>query len=290
LRSISPELVDRAVETVRSRPTHNGELAKVTQLIEKLLEFRESDDLDSMDVLEFLQRFSGLGLTAQDLLETLSPIRPRLYSIASSQSVYPHQVHLTVGRVENDIRGRVRKGVASTMLSDRMHSNVALPVFVQPSHGFTIPSDPNAPMIMVGPGTGIAPFMAFLQQREVDRATGMNWLFFGDQRRDFDFLYEDQLEKWRVTGLLTRLDLAFSRDGTEKLYVQHRMRENGKELFRWLERGGYVFVCGDASRMAVDVDRALAEIIEQYGQRTPDQAKQYLADLTKSKRYVRDVY
>jgi len=171
-----------------------------------------------------------------------------------------------------------------------MQSSPTLRVFVQPSHGFSIPSHPNAPMIMVGPGTGIAPFMAFLQQREFDSAPGKNWLLFGDQRSDFDYLYEDQLEKWRASGLLARLDLAFSRDGADKLYVQHRMKENGAELFSWLEQGGYFFVCGDAARMAVDVDRALSDIISQHGQRTPAQAKQYLAELTKSKRYVRDVY
>ncbi len=290
IRSIPSDLVDRAIERVRSRPKHNGELVKDTKLAEKLAEFSESDDLDTLDVLEFFQRFENVGLSAQDLVESLSPIRPRLYSIASSQSLYPQQVHLTVGRVENEVRGRGRKGVASTMLSDRMQPNSTLRVFVQPSHGFSIPSNPDAPLIMVGPGTGIAPFISFLQQREFDRAPGKNWLFFGDQRSEFDYLYEDQLEKWRESGLLTRLDLAFSRDGADKLYVQHRMKENGAELFRWLDQGGYFFVCGDASRMAVDVDRALSEIIAQHGKRTPEQAKQYLAELTKSKRYVRDVY
>lgn len=290
LQSIPPDLVDRAIEAVRNRPKHNGELVKDKQLADKLVEFSESDEMDVLDVLEFFERFENLGLSAQDLVDTLSPIRPRLYSIASSQSVYPQQVHLTVGRVEHEVRGRGRKGVASTMLSDRMQPNSTLRVFVQPSHDFTVPANPDAPMIMVGPGTGIAPFMAFLQKRAFDRASGKNWLFFGDQRSDFDYLYEDQLEMWRENGLLTRLDLAFSRDGADKLYVQHRMKENGAELYSWLEQGGFFFVCGDASRMAADVDRALLDIVILHGKRTPDQAKQYLAELTKSKRYVRDVY
>ena len=290
LRSISTDLVERAIERVKSRPKHNGDLLKDTNLAEQLAAFSESDELDSLDVLEFFERFPNLGLTANDLVETLALIRPRLYSIASSQSLFPNQVHLTVGRVENDIRSRKRKGVASTMLSDRVQPNESLRIFIQPSHGFSIPSDPKAPMIMVGPGTGIAPFMAFLQQRQFDNATGKNWLFFGDQRTAFDYLYEEQLESWRASSLLTRLDLAFSRDGTDKLYVQHRMRENGAELFAWLEGGGYFFVCGDASRMAVDVERTLMEIIAEHGKRSPEQAKQYLSDLTKAKRYVRDVY
>ena len=290
LRSIPTELVDRAIERVRERPKHNGALAVDADLCERLATFVDSDEFDALDLLEFFARFPNLGLLASDLVEILPPIRPRLYSIASSQSHFSNQVHLTVGRVENEVRDRKRKGVASTMLADRLQPNETLRVFVQPSHGFTIPADPNAPMIMVGPGTGIAPFMAFLQQRKVDNANGKNWLLFGDQRRAFDYLYENQLEAWHQDGLLTRLDLAFSRDGVEKLYVQHRMKENGAELFDWLEAGGYFFVCGDASRMAVDVERALIEIISQHGLRTPEQAKQYLAELTKAKRYVRDVY
>lgn len=290
LRSIPSDLVERAIERVRNRPKYNGELVADERLTQQLTSFCESEELDTLDVLEFLERFPNTGLTELDLVTTLSPIRPRLYSIASSQSLFPNQVHLTVGRVENPVRNRNRKGVASTMLAERMQPEDAILAFIQPAHGFSIPKDPNAPMMMVGPGTGIAPFMAFLQQREFDKASGKNWLFFGDQRSAYDYLYEDQLTTWKSTGLLTRLDLAFSRDGAEKSYVQHRMKESGAELFAWLEEGGYFFVCGDASRMAVDVDRALFEIIAEHGKRTLDQARQYISELTKAKRYVRDVY
>ena len=155
--------------------------------------------------------------------------------------------------------------LASSLLSYRLKPGSTLRVFIQPSHGFTVPSDPNAPMIMVGPGTGIAPFIAFLQQRQVDNATGRNWLFFGDQKRAHDFLYGEQLESWQSNGLLTRLDLAFSRDDASKVYVQHRMIEQGAELYAWLESGAYFFVCGDASKMAVDVDNALQEVIAVQG-------------------------
>jgi sulfite reductase (NADPH) flavoprotein alpha-component len=176
------------------------------------------------------------------------------------------------------------------MLADRLAAGSEIEVFVQPSHGFTIPNDPSAPMIMVGPGTGIAPFMAFLQQRQADHATGKNWLFFGDQHEALDYLYREQLEAWNKEGLLTKLDLAFSRDSESKVYVQNRMREKGAELWAWLEKGGFFFVCGDASRMAVDVDKALHEIVAVHGRKTPEQAKQYVAELTKTNRYVRDVY
>jgi sulfite reductase (NADPH) flavoprotein alpha-component len=290
LRAIPSDLVERSVQRVQQRPKHNGAVAADAKVIEDLTAFLESDELDELDVLEFLERFPKLGLQAEDLVETLQPIRPRLYSIASSQSVHPSQVHLTIGRVENEVRGRSRKGVASTMFAERLQPDECLKVFIQPSHGFTIPADPSAPMIMVGPGTGIAPFMAFLQQRAHDQAPGKNWLFFGDQREDFDFLYREALENWKSTGLLTRLDLAFSRDGKEKLYVQHRMRANGAELFRWLEEGGHFYVCGDASRMAVDVDQALQDIVAEHGQLSANEAKQYLAELAKNHRYVRDVY
>ena len=176
------------------------------------------------------------------------------------------------------------------MLADRLEPGSPVRVFIQPSHGFTIPTDPSIPMIMVGPGTGIAPFIAFLQQRQVDKATGRNWLFFGDQKRTSDFLYREQLETWQCNGLINKLDLAFSRDDARKVYVQHRMMEQGAELFAWLESGAYFFVCGDASKMAVDVDKALQEVISVHGKRSQVEAKQYLIAMSNEKRYVRDVY
>ena len=176
------------------------------------------------------------------------------------------------------------------MLADRLQPSSPIRVFIQPSHGFTIPADSNAPMIMVGPGTGIAPFIAFLQQRQLDKATGSNWLFFGDQKKATDFLYREQLETWQSGGLLTKLDLAFSRDGANKVYVQHRMLEQGAELYAWLESGAYFFVCGDAAKMANDVDRALQEVIAVHGKKSTAEAKQYLTAMTNANRYARDVY
>jgi sulfite reductase (NADPH) flavoprotein alpha-component len=290
LRTIPPELLEVSIEVVRSRPKQNGAVAMDAELISRLEAFEESDELYEWDVLEFFQSFSSLGLTATQIVNSLNDQRPRLYSIASSQSLYPKEVHLTVGRVENCIRNRNRKGVASTMLADRLKPSSSIRVFIQPSHGFTIPDDSNAPMIMVGPGTGIAPFIAFLQQRQVDQATGRNWLFFGDQKKSTDFLYREQLETWQNGGLLTKLDLAFSRDGADKVYVQHRMLEQGAELYSWLESGAYFFVCGDASKMAIDVDRALQEVIAVHGKKSAAEAKQYLAAMTNANRYVRDVY
>ena len=294
LRAITAELCDRARERVQQRPKHNGDAAVDAQLIKRIEAFSDSDSLDEYDVYEFLAEFAPLSLLAQDLVDTLAPLRPRLYSIASSQSAHPNQVHLTVGRVENEVRGRARKGVASTMFADRLEPGVGLQVFVQPSHGFTIPADPNAATIMVGPGTGIAPFIAFLQQREFERIQqsncGANWLFFGDQTRASDFLYEQQLTTWLESSLLSRLDLAFSRDGKEKVYVQHRMHQHGAELFRWLELGSYFYVCGDAQRMARDVEQALLDIIVANGGHSLLAAKDYLKSLRQSHRFAADVY
>ncbi|MEQ1827936.1 MAG: sulfite reductase subunit alpha [Pirellula sp.] len=290
LRTISQDLVDLAMQIVRDRPKHNGSVAIDEQRLQDLRLFSESDEFYQWDVLEFVQKFDGIQYSEQQFVEALVPLRPRLYSIASSQSLFPNEVHLTVGRVVSYVRERKRKGVASTMLSDRLDPGASLRVFVHPSHGFTVPADKSAPMIMVGPGTGIAPFIAFLQQRQVDRATGKNWLFFGDQRRECDYLYEPQLEAWRESGHLTRLDLAFSRDGANKIYVQHLMLEQGREIYEWLLAGGHFYVCGDASRMAADVDRALRDILSKHGKMNETQSKRYLQELTESHRYARDVY
>jgi sulfite reductase (NADPH) flavoprotein alpha-component len=213
-----------------------------------------------------------------------------LYSISSSPKAHPDEVHLTVSAVRYESHGRPRKGVASTFLADRVGDAEFVKVFVQPSHGFRPPADGNAPMIMVGPGTGIAPFRAFLEERAAIGAKGRNWLFFGDQKRSSDFLYEEQLTSWHKSGFLTKLELAFSRDQAEKVYVQDRLTENAAELWSWLEAGAYFYVCGDASRMAKDVDAALHRVIEQAGAKTADEAKAYVAQLKSSRRYQRDVY
>lgn len=294
LRSVSPEFFERARTRVQQRPKWNGQVEVDARLVKRMEDFMDSDLACEYDVCEFLAEFEPLGLTPQDFADTLPPLRPRLYSIASSQQVHPHQVHLTVGRVENCVRGRSRKGVASTMFSDRIATGDSLRAFVQPHHGFTIPADPSVAMIMVGPGTGIAPFLAFLQQREVERQhhpiCGANWLFFGDQTRAHDFLYQPQLSHWLESGLLGRLDLAFSRDGAEKVYVQHRMRECGAELFEWLESGAHFYVCGDAQRMARDVEAALLDIIMTHGKQTHPRAKEYVRSLRTSGRFATDVY
>ena len=246
---------------------------------------------DGFDVLDALQLGPCTTLTATEFAETLSPMNPRLYSIASSMKHVGNQVHLTVGKVSYQRDGRERKGVASTMLADRVQAGMALRVFRQPNHGgFTVPSDDRTPMIMVGPGTGIAPFIAFLQERDATNASGKNWLFFGDQHQQCDFLYQDQLTAYCDSGLLTRLDTAFSRDGDHKVYVQDRMRENGAELWTWLCDGAYFYVCGDASRMANDVNQALIEIVGQHGKMSEDEAKDFVKQLADNHRYVRDVY
>jgi len=197
---------------------------------------------------------------------------------------------LTVGAVRYESHGRVRKGVASTFLADRVGDTEFVKVFVQPSHGFKPPANGDLPIIMVGPGTGIAPFRAFLEERQAAGAKGKNWLFFGDQKRAADFLYEEQLTAWQKSGFLTRLDLAFSRDQAEKVYVQDRMLQNAAELWAWLEAGAHFYVCGDASRMAKDVDAVLHKIVETAGGKSPDEAKAYVAKLKSAKRYQRDVY
>lgn len=220
----------------------------------------------------------------------LKKLAPRLYSISSSPKAHPGEVHLTVSAVRYESHGRMRKGVASTFLADRVGDTDYVKVFVQPSHGFKPPANGDTPMIMVGPGTGIAPFRAFLEERLATGAKGRNWLFFGDQTRSSDFLYEDLLTGWQKDGFLTRLDLAFSRDQAEKIYVQTRMLEHGAELWSWLEAGAHFYVCGDASRMAKDVDAALHAIIEQHGGKSADEAKAYVAKLKSDKRYQRDVY
>ena len=241
---------------------------------------------DVLDVLTLLPE----PLSLEELLPQLRKLASRLYSISSSPKAHPGKVHLTVSAVRYQSFGRGRKGVASTFLADRVGDADFVKVFVQPSPGFKPPANGDAPMIMVGPGTGIAPFRAFLEERQITGAKGRNWLFFGDQTRASDFLYEDQLNGWLKDGHLTRLDLAFSRDQPEKIYVQNRMLENAAELWSWLEGGAHLYVCGDASRMARDVDAALHQVIEKSGGKSPDEAKAYVAKLKSEKRYQRDVY
>ncbi len=228
-------------------------------------------------------------LEPQQLVNALRPLQPRLYSIASSPDAHPGEVHLTVGAVRYQAHGRARQGVASTYLADRCACGTTVGVYLQPSAHFHIPAD-DVPLIMIGPGTGIAPFRAFLEHRAMQPTSAPNWLFFGDQHEADDFLYREQLQTYHTSGLLTRLDLAWSRDQSEKIYVQNRMMENGAELYQWLENGAAVYVCGDATRMAQDVDTALHAIIAQHGSMSAEQATAYVESLKQSHRYQRDVY
>jgi sulfite reductase (NADPH) flavoprotein alpha-component len=246
-------------------------------------------DLAEADLLDLLLAFPSVMPSLPGLLTSLDRLQPRLYSIASSPKAHPNEVHLTVSAVRWSCNERQRTGIGSCYLADFAKPGDVVPVFVQRSHGFAPPADDAAHAIMVGPGTGIAPFRAFLEEREARGAKGYNWLFFGDQKRTTDFLYEDQIVDWQRRGLLARLDLAFSRDQADKVYVQHRMRENAAELWRWLEEGAHFYVCGDAKRMAKDVEDTLVQIAIEHGGKG-DGAKAWLDGLAKAGRYQRDVY
>ncbi len=238
------------------------------------------------DVLDIL-RIGGDALSLDEFVPLLKPLQHRAYSISSSSLAHPEQIHLTVASVRYRSTGRDRGGVCSTFLADRCAD---ARIFLQPNKSFRVPADDDTPMIMVGPGTGIAPFRAFLQEREQRGARGRNWLFFGDQHREHDYIYAAEIEAWHAGGLLDRLDLAFSRDRSEKVYVQSRMRARGRELFGWLQDGAHFYVCGDATRMARDVDHALHEIVVEHGGLGADDATEYVNALKREKRYVRDVY
>ena len=246
---------------------------------------------DGYEVFDLLKQHPSARPPVEDFAASLLPIQPRLYSISSSLKAHPDEVHLTVGVVRFlNCRGRQCKGVASTYLAERIRPGQKVRLFIKPSHGFHLPKSPDAPMIMVGPGTGVAPFRAFLEERKATGAKGVNWLFFGDQKSEHDFLYRDELETYHRDGALHRLSTAFSRDQEKKVYVQHRMLENAAELWSLLQQGGHFYVCGDARRMAADVDHALRHIVAHQGKMTPEEAKAYVAGLSKSGRYQRDVY
>jgi sulfite reductase (NADPH) flavoprotein alpha-component len=246
--------------------------------------------LHGREIIDFLLESPKLGFQPEEFVKLLRKLQPRLYSIASSLKAHPEQVHLTVDTLRYEAHGRQRHGVSSTFLADRVTESTPLPVFIQTAKHFRPPEKRDAPMIMVGPGTGIAPFRAFLQERRAIGATGKNWLFFGAQRSATDFFYREELEAMQASGTLTRLDTAFSRDQADKVYVQHRMVEHAAELWRYLDEGAHFYVCGDAKRMAKDVDDALHEVIRQAGGRSEDDAKEYVAGMKKAKRYQRDVY
>ena len=262
--------------------------------LKSLLDPEKKSELDQFlygrEVIDLFLRFPSIRCAPAELTGLLRKLQPRLYSISSSPKAHPGEVHLTVAAVRYEAHGRTRKGVCSTFLAERVEGNNPVPVFVQKSPGFRLPIDASRPVIMIGPGTGIAPFRAFLEERRATGAAGRNWLFFGDQQRAVDFLYREDLEGMLADKTLTRLDTAFSRDQPEKIYVQHRLKENAAELWRWLEEGAHLYVCGDARRMAKDVEAALLEIIQSAGGRSPEQAAAYVQELKSGKRYQRDVY
>lgn len=228
---------------------------------------------------------------AQEFVSSLKKLNVRLYSIASSLRAHPEQVHLTVATVTYESFGRERKGVCSTFLSDRLEADTPIPTFITPGKGFRLPEpEDDTPIIMVGPGTGIAPFRAFMQERQATKAKGKAWLFFGDQTRANDYLYEEEWGAYESAGFLHKLDLAFSRDQEHKIYVQTRMKESAADFWEWLEAGAIVYVCGDASRMAKDVDTALHEIIAEQGGKSEEEAAAYVDQMKADKRYRRDVY
>lgn len=242
------------------------------------------------DLLDMLRDFGPWKASAQEIVSLLRKMTPRLYSIASSLTANPDEVHLTIGAVRYTVHNRDRNGVCSVLCADRVKEGDTLPVFVQVNKHFYLPEFKDKDIIMVGPGTGIAPFRSFIQERAIYKATGRSWLFFGGQHAAADFLYQNELEKYQQDGVLTRLDSAFSRDTAHKVYVQHKMLENSKELFNWLENGAYFYICGDKEHMAKDVNEALISVIEKEGGLARDAAEAYLKDMQQQGRYQRDVY
>ncbi|CNK08268.1 NADPH-dependent assimilatory sulfite reductase flavoprotein subunit [Yersinia intermedia] len=229
-------------------------------------------------------------LNADQLIALLRPLTPRLYSIASSQAETENEVHITVGVVRYDIDGRPRTGGASGYLADRLEVEGDIRVFIEHNDNFRLPANPETPVIMIGPGTGIAPFRAFMQQREADGASGKNWLFFGNPHFTEDFLYQVEWQRYVKEGLLTRIDLAWSRDQAHKIYVQDKLRAQGAELWNWIQQGAHIYVCGDANRMAKDVEQVLLDVVAEHGAMDTVQADEYLSELRLARRYQRDVY
>ena len=301
-----PDLVQDVLELLHASgaeevPTPDGQATSlrealmreytITKPTEELFILLGQTEAENLAVVDVLRRHGDKPLDLAAFVGALSPLQPRLYSISSSLRAHPNQVHLTVGVVRyKSGEGTPCNGTASTYLADRLRPGQKVRVFVHSSAKFALPASGDTPMIMVGPGTGIAPFRAFLSERKAEGHQGKNWLFFGDQRKAHDFLYEEEIESMRADGVLSNLSTAFSRDQEKKVYVQHRMIENGKEIFEWLEQGAHFYVCGDAKRMASDVDNALKQIVAEQGKMSAEEASAYVADLAKGNRYQRDVY
>ena len=280
----------KILETLAAKATDAGEKARLAELLAPGADELREAFLAQREYIDLLEEFPGVKLSPQEFIDHLRRLMPRLYSIASSPMLHPGQVHLTVAPVRYESNGRRRYGVCSTFLSDRViRRKTLIPVFVAASH-FGLPDDPAKDIIMVGPGTGVAPFRAFVQERVATKAPGRNWLFFGDQHQKTDYLYGDEWKRLLAEGKMARVDLAFSRDQAHKIYVQDRIRENAAELWAWLKGGAIFYVCGDAHRMAKDVDAALHDVIVQQGGMDAAAAVEFVKQLKKDKRYQRDVY
>ena len=268
--------------------------ASAAPLLKDLLDPERKQDLDTylwgMEVIDFLNEHPSVKFSPEEFVGLLTKLQPRLYSVASSLRAYPEQVHFIVDVVRYESHGRVRKGIASTFMAERA-DNVPVPVYPSSAKHFHLPDDSNVPIIMIGPGTGVAPFRAFLQDRMALGAKGKNWLFFGAQREKCDFSYKEDFEQFKRDGILPRLDCAWSRDQAHKIYVQDKMLENAAEIWKWIDsEGAQFFVCGDARRMAKDVDAALRKIVQEQGGKNVEQANEYVEKLKNEKRYKRDVY
>ncbi|MBQ4866578.1 assimilatory sulfite reductase (NADPH) flavoprotein subunit [Priestia megaterium] len=292
-RPLREALISNFEITVLTKPllkqaaelTGNDKLKALVENREELKAYTQG-----RDVIDLVRDFGPWNVSAQEFVAILRKMPARLYSIASSLSANPDEVHLTIGAVRYEAHGRERKGVCSVLCSERLQPGDTIPVYLQSNKNFKLPQDQETPIIMVGPGTGVAPFRSFMQEREETGAKGKSWMFFGDQHFVTDFLYQTEWQKWLKDGVLTKMDVAFSRDTEEKVYVQNRMLEHSKELFQWLEEGASFYVCGDKTNMARDVHNTLVEIIETEGNMSREQAEDYLAEMKKQKRYQRDVY
>ncbi|CAI8764280.1 sulfite reductase, flavoprotein subunit [Priestia megaterium] len=292
-RPLREALISNFEITVLTKPllkqaaelTGNDKLKALVENREELKAYTQG-----RDVIDLVRDFGPWNVSAQEFVAILRKMPARLYSIASSLSANPDEVHLTIGAVRYEAHGRERKGVCSVLCSERLQPGDTIPVYLQSNKNFKLPQDQETPIIMVGPGTGVAPFRSFMQEREETGAKGKSWMFFGDQHFVTDFLYQTEWQKWLKDGVLTKMDVAFSRDTEEKVYVQNRMLEHSKELFQWLEEGASFYVCGDKTNMARDVHNMLVEIIETEGKMSREQAEGYLAEMKKQKRYQRDVY
>jgi sulfite reductase (NADPH) flavoprotein alpha-component len=274
------------LEQAAKLSTNNG----LRELVEPGHEQELRSYLNGRDLLDLVQDFSPWDVSAADFVSILRKLPARLYSIASSSKANPDEVHLTIRTVRYESHGRDRFGVCSVQCAERLQPGDTLPIYIHSNPNFKLPSNPDIPIIMIGPGTGVAPFRAFLQEREETGAEGKTWLFFGDQHFVTDFLYQVEWQKWLKEGVLTRMDVAFSRDTEQKVYVQHRMLEKSRELYQWLQEGACIYVCGDEKHMAHDVHATLAIILEQEGGMSSEEALAYLVDMQQQKRYQRDVY